>query len=104
MSPFRVKHWHGHYTPSPVIYLRAPRLPSDERWGVRLRDEKGGLWLAKPEPQKAADGILPFLVDLPPEVETVVAELVVLRPRHAVCEVMPSEASLEVLSRLATRF
>ena len=87
LTPFRVKHWHGHYTPSPVIYLRAPWLPNDERWGVRLRDEKGGLWLAKTEPQKGADGILPFLVDLPPEVETVVAELVVLRPLHAVFDV-----------------
>jgi len=83
ISPTRTQHWHGHYTPVPVMYIRAPASRSKERLGVRLRDEQGRYWLAKPEPQGAADGIWPFLLELPPEVRTVSAEVVLLKPIQA---------------------
>jgi hypothetical protein len=83
ISPTQIIHWSGHYTPVPVVYIRAPASGSKDRLGVRLRDEQGRYWLAKPEPQGPADGIWPFLVELPPEVSTVSAEVVVLKPIQA---------------------
>jgi len=81
VSPTRVDFWAGHYTPVPVIYVQAKELNATERLAVRLRDETGHYWLAKPEGNN--QGIKPFLVELPPEVKTVVAEFVLLRPVHA---------------------
>ena len=83
ISPTRTKHWHGHYTPVPVVYIHAPAARSKERLGVRLRDEQGRYWLAQPEPQGAVDGIWPFLLELPPEAGTVSAEVVLLKPIQA---------------------
>jgi beta-lactamase regulating signal transducer with metallopeptidase domain len=73
----------GHYTPSPVIYLRAPVLDANERLAVRLRDDQGRYWLTKPEPQGTKQGISPYLLQIPPDVKSVVAEIVVLRPVQA---------------------
>jgi hypothetical protein len=75
-------HW-GHYTPWPVIYLRAPVLGANERLAVRLRDEQGRYWLTKPEPQGVREGIRPYLLQLPPDVKSVMAEIVELRPVQA---------------------
>ena len=88
INPMRVKESHSHYTPSPVLYVRYHRertvrsLPGEsERLAVRLRDDHGQYWVAKPE--SAADGINPFLVELPPSVTNVVPEVVLLRPVQA---------------------
>jgi hypothetical protein len=80
ISPTQVQHWSGHYTPVPVVYIRARDDSSKDRLGLRLRDEQGRYWLAKPESQGAAQGIWPFLIELPAEVGTVSAEVVLLRP------------------------
>jgi hypothetical protein len=93
VTPTRVQRWDGHYTPTPVIYLRALQLDAEHRLGVRVRDEAGHYWLMKPEPQGVRDGISPFLVDLPPEVQAVVAEIVVLKPVHAAFDVSISSAT-----------
>ncbi|MFO1498247.1 MAG: hypothetical protein U1G07_07640 [Verrucomicrobiota bacterium] len=93
VTPLKLRHWHGHYTPSPVIYLRAFARPSDERWGLRLRDATGQLWIAQPEPQGMVDGILPFLLDTPPDLDTVTAELVILRPIRGHFDVTTKRAS-----------
>jgi hypothetical protein len=83
VTPTRVEEWAGHYTPVPTIYVQAKDLPPGERLAVRLRDEQDRLWVAKPEPQGNGQGIHPFLLDLPSDVKTVVAEFVVLRPVEA---------------------
>ena len=83
VSPYKVQFWDGHYTPVPVIYLRSPRLAASERLAIRLRDEQGRYWLTKPEPEGAREGIMPFMVDLPPEVKAIAAEIVLLKPVQA---------------------
>jgi hypothetical protein len=83
VSPAQTKFWHGHYTPMPTLYVRAPSVKSGERLAVRLRDEQERLWVAKPEPQGAPGAIYPFLIDLPPEVKTVIAEVLLLKPVQA---------------------
>jgi hypothetical protein len=83
ISPVQVQHWAGHYTPSPVIYLHVPSLDSTNHLAIRLRDEQGRYFLAKPEPQGSSGGIMPFLIDLPPEVKAVVPEIILLKPLRA---------------------
>ncbi len=80
VTPLKLLEWDGHYTGSPVVYLRAKDLDSNCRWGVRLRDERDRLWAATAEPQGARKGIRPFLVELPPDVQTVAVEVVMLKP------------------------
>jgi hypothetical protein len=53
------------------------------RLAIRLLDNKGRWWTAKPEPEDGADGIMPYLIDLPPEVRTVIPEIVLLKPTCA---------------------
>ena len=86
-----MQYWNGHYTPSPVIYLRAAPLPSGQRLAVRLRDEKGYHWIAKPDTRGAND-IQPFLVELPTDVTTVTAEIVLLKPLQASFDVETARA------------
>jgi hypothetical protein len=83
ITPLKQQHWHGHYTPVPVIYLKAADLPSGTRIGVRLLDEQGRYWLAKPEPQGIRDNIRPFLIELSPEIKSITAEIVVIKPVQA---------------------
>ena len=66
-----------------MIYVQAKGLPSTDRLAVRLRDNEGNYWVAKPEPQGNTQGISPFLLELPEEVKTVAAEFVVLKPVEA---------------------
>jgi hypothetical protein len=80
ISPTQIQHWSGHYTPVPVVYIYAPATSSKDRLGLRLRDEQGRYWPARPEPQGPAQGIWPFLVELPADVGPVSAEVVRLRP------------------------
>jgi hypothetical protein len=83
INPSRIKYWSGHYTPSPVIYLRVPSLGSTNRLAIRLRDENGKYWVAKPEPEGASAGIMPYLVELPSEMNSVVPEIILLKPIQA---------------------
>jgi hypothetical protein len=80
VSPTQIKHWSGHYTPVPVVYVRMPEPGSKDRLGLRLQDEQGRYWFAKPEPEGPAQGVWPFFVELPPHVGTVSAEVVRLTP------------------------
>ena len=96
LSPTRVKESRNHYTPSAVLYVRyrrptadvqtfdhpVARLPEEsDRLAVRLRDDHGQYWVAKAE--SAADGIYPFLLELPAGITNVVPEVVLLKPVHA---------------------
>ncbi len=72
----RLERLDGHYTPTPTIYLRVPAGV----FGVRLRDEQGRCWPARPEPEGDRNGILPFLLSPPPEVRFVTPEIVALKP------------------------
>ena len=83
VAPGVRKTWNGHYTPNPVIYVRAPALSAEARLAVRLRDETGRCWVAEPEPQGTQQEITPFLVKVPDDVKSVVAEVVVLKPISA---------------------
>ncbi len=80
VTPLKLQTWHGHYTPSPTIYVRADHLGQQDRLGLRLRDDEGRYWIAEPEPQGAREGIQPFLLKLPPTATNLVPELVLLRP------------------------
>jgi len=48
-----------------------------------VRDDSGGIWTAKPEPQGDPEGVHAFLLELPAGVTNVVPELVLLRPIEA---------------------
>ncbi|SPE53036.1 exported hypothetical protein [Verrucomicrobia bacterium] len=93
ISPMQVRHWHGHYTPVPVVYICAPALADKERLGLRLRDEQGRYWLAKAEPEGPEEGIWPFLVELPPEVRSISGEVVLLKPVRAEFTVQTTAAA-----------
>lgn len=106
VTPMRAKETHSHYTPSPTIYLRiqkhlpdtitgndAPSLDSlGSRVAIRLRDELGRFWEAKPDTLSA--GIQPFLIELPDTVTNVVPEVVLLPPWQATFDVKTPIASL----------
>jgi hypothetical protein len=83
VTPVRHKEYSGHYCNVPVIYLKRESLKTEDHLGIRLRDEKGRYWMAKPEPQGNSMGILPFMLDLPPEVKIVTPEIVVSSPLKA---------------------
>jgi hypothetical protein len=94
ITPFKRKVTRNHYAPVPVIYLhvandmsdpfdgnRGSQSESPARYAVRLRDDQGNYWVTKPE--DAANGIRPFLVELPSSVTNVVPEIVLLKPIKA---------------------
>jgi hypothetical protein len=81
-SPFHVTEWAGHYGTNPVIYLHLPPLGPAARVAIRLRDEQGKCWTAKPEPEGDSDGIMPYLLQVPAEVKTLVPEIVLLNSLH----------------------
>jgi hypothetical protein len=83
INPLKIQEWHGHYTPSPALYLRLPKLPAETRIAVRLRDAQGRYWLAKPESQGQRDNIRPYLIEQPSEVSDVTPEVVQLKPIQA---------------------
>ncbi|MGA2747335.1 MAG: hypothetical protein ABSG59_01055 [Verrucomicrobiota bacterium] len=84
LTPWKRKSYHGHYsTTNSIIYLRAPALDGKDRLAIRLRDARGVYWLTKPEPQGSSDRIYPYLVELPPEIKSVVPEVVLLKPVEA---------------------
>ena len=83
LTPLKVQSWHGHYTPTPTIYIRAAKLPEPGRLAVRLRDGAGQLWVTEPESQGNPDGVHAFLLKLPSAVTNVVPEVVLLRPVEA---------------------
>ncbi len=86
INPLRKKVTHSHYTPTPVIYVRAPKLSEPGHLAVRLRDDHGQYWVAKPEENygdKWTQGIHPFLLELPSGVTNVAPEVVFLKPVQA---------------------
>ena len=58
-------------------------MDGKDRLAIRLRDARGVYWLTKPEPQGSSDRIYPYLVELPPEIKSVVPEVVLLKPVEA---------------------
>ncbi len=82
-SPFHVTSYEGHYGTNPVIYLHLPPVAPRDRVAIRLRDEEGNYWTAKPEPEGDSEGIMPYLIQVPAEVKTLVPEIVLLNPVRA---------------------
>jgi hypothetical protein len=80
VSPVKVVTHRGHYADRPVVYLQCADPELAKRLGVRVRDEQGRLWPTTRETQGNPDGIIPFMLDVPPEVTNVVAEIVRLNP------------------------
>jgi hypothetical protein len=81
VNPLTVVHYSSHYSiTNSVIYVSTPNFRGPARLAMRLRDEQGRVWEARPEAQGAGNGIYPFLVDLPPETIRVTPELVLLTP------------------------
>lgn len=83
LTPSRVQFWNGHYSPGFVVFAHSDSLPSRQRLAIRLRDNHGRNWAAKPEPEGAVHGIHPFLVEVPADVTAITAELIVLTPVEA---------------------
>jgi hypothetical protein len=84
VNPLKVVYCHGYYSlTNSVIFVSAPKLPRKARLAIRLRDGQDRLWLAEPEPQGSTEGIYPFLVNLPPSINQVTPELVILKPVEA---------------------
>ena len=78
----RLERFSGHYTPSPVIYLRYKEEETAGRIALRFRDDQGGCW-ASPEPHGGPDDIHPFLLPPPTGVKIVTPEIVWLKPVKA---------------------
>ena len=81
-SPGQVQSWRRHRTAVPTVYLRAPELAGGVRLGVRIRDQQGRWWTTKVQPQ-GANLESAYLLEVPPDVKTVTAEIVLLKPVHA---------------------
>ena len=73
-----------HSSHLPVIYVKSWNLPPERRLGVRLTDEKGHHWTTISQP---LNDIWPFPIELGPEIESVIPEVVVLRPIEATFQV-----------------
>lgn len=80
LSPVKHVTYRGHYADRPVIYLQCRDAAFARNLGVRLRDDQGRLWPTTRESQGNPDGILPFMLDVPPEVTNVTPEIVLLNP------------------------
>jgi hypothetical protein len=80
LSPLKHVLYHGHYADRPVIYLQCRDATLARNLGVRLRDDQGRLWPTTRETRSNPDGILPFMLDVPPEVTNVTPEIVLLNP------------------------
>jgi hypothetical protein len=91
VNPLQLKTTYAHYTDKPTLYLRADDLKSGERLAVRLKDDRGRSWAAKPESQGAPEGVRPFLLDLPADATNVTAEIVILKPAQAEFDVATSK-------------
>ena len=83
INPLKHKTTYAHYTDKPTIYLRADDLKDQERLAVRIKDDQGRSWVAKPEGQGAPEGVRPFLLDLPAGLTNITAEIVILKPAQA---------------------
>jgi hypothetical protein len=80
----KMEQYDSHFSPVPVIYLRTTLLGTTNRIGVRLRDEQGRYFTAKPDPRGYRQWIMPYLLELPDDVTNVVPEVVLLKPVTAV--------------------
>jgi hypothetical protein len=83
VTPSRRESFHGHYSDVPVIYARVSNPQSKDRIGLTLAGDDERVFLAEPEPQGSANGVVPFLLKTPPEIKSVRAELVLLPPVEA---------------------
>lgn len=81
ISPTRVQTVRGHYADRPVIYLQCEDREIAGRLGVRLRDDQDRIWPTTREGN--GPGIIPFMLDVPPEVKRVVPEIVLLNSIEA---------------------
>jgi hypothetical protein len=81
VTPLKVQSYYGHYSiTNAIIYLRVSKMNSRNRLAMRLRDEQGRYYATESDGEGWAEGIYPFIVKLPPDVTTVVPEIVVLKP------------------------
>jgi len=83
VSPLKVITQLGHYSDRPTVYLRCTDAAVAEQLGVRVRDDQGRIWPTTRERGGGADGIIPFMLDVPSSVSHVVPEIVFLKPLEA---------------------
>jgi len=83
VSPLKVITQFGHYSDRPTIYLRCTDAVLAEKLGVRVQDDQGRIWPTTRETESIADGIIPFMLDVPSDVTNVVPEIVLLKPVEA---------------------
>ena len=67
--------YHGHYSDVPVIFIHTPK-ETKEPIAMRIKDQEGRYWNAEPEQQGASEGIMPLILRLPKEVESITPEVV----------------------------
>ena len=77
----REEYW-AHRAAVPTIHLLVPELTGQAQVEVRVRDQQGRLWPTKPE-LSGSPGQCAFLVEAPPDVGTITAEIVLARPLKA---------------------
>ena len=82
LSPGKFQTWAHHRTAVPTIYLRVSELDEDEHLGVRILDEEGRYWPTRLQ-ANGTDMERAYLLDVPADAKTVVAEIVVLKPVQA---------------------
>ena len=71
-----------HHTLSPTLYIRGFESTGADQLAVRIRDDQGRVWNTRLEPGFSA-GICACLLELPPEVKSIIAEVVMLTPVQA---------------------
>jgi hypothetical protein len=76
LSPVKHVMYRGHYADRPVIYLQCRDAALAGNLGVRLRDDQDRLWPTTRESQGNPDGLLPFMLDVPPGITSVTPEIV----------------------------
>lgn len=83
VTPLRTLTQYGHYVDRPTLYLKVDDPSLSKRIGVRVRDEQGRIWPTTRQPGRGVAGIVPFMLDVPSDVTTVIPEIVLLNPLEA---------------------
>jgi hypothetical protein len=73
-TPTRTEEYHAHYSDVPVIFIHTPKEMKGPI-AMRMKDQKGRYWNAQPEPQGSSEGVLPFILRVPKEVESITPEI-----------------------------
>jgi len=67
----------------PTLYLKVDDSSLSKRIGVRVSDDRGRIWPTTRQPGRGVAGVVPFMLDVPSDVTTVIPEIVLLNPLEA---------------------